>query len=360
MRRSLVAAAAASALLLTAPLPALAGPTAGQASPRTSLVSSQVLMPFNLAHAAGQLYVADGATRKVSRVVGQRLVTVATGQANGDVAGLDVSANGRFVAFTTTNDSHSKTTLEIYGPQGRRVTADLSAHERRVNPDQRVSYGIDNPSQCVRDAFAKAEDAGPATYRGLVDSHPYAVARLGQDWVVADAGGNDLLRVSPSGRVSTLAVLPRQPLRITAAMAKSMGLADCVVGKVYYFESVPTDVEVGRGGWLYVTTLAGGPEDPSFGARSKVYRVNPRTGRAVQIGSGFAGATNLALKGDKVYVAEFYRGRISVLRHGGPRPYVTLKNALSLEAAPRGLYAGTSADFGPNGPVGSGSIVHIR
>ena len=60
----------------------------------------------------------------------------------------------------------------------------------------------------------------------------------------------------------------------------------CTVGHKFYFEPVPTDVEV-HDGLLYVTTLPGGPEDPSLGARGKVYTVDPATGDVTKIGSGF-------------------------------------------------------------------------
>ena len=52
----------------------------------------------------------------------------------------------------------------------------------------------------------------------------------------------------------------------------------CVAGHEYAFEPVPTDVELGPDGWLYVSSLPGGPEDPSLGARGAVFRVSPWTG----------------------------------------------------------------------------------
>lgn len=353
----LLAAAASSALLLTAPLPAVAAAPAR--APRVTTLNTQVLDPFSLAVSRRGTYVADGGTLKVSRLVRGALHTIATGPKGGDVAGLDVSRDGRYLAFTTSNASHSVTNLKVYGPRGSRRTVDLAGYEKRHNPDQNVLYGIAHPSQCVKDAFAKMKDGGPVNYKGHIDSHPYAVAAAGHHWFVADAGGNDLLRVSRRGKVSTVAVLPRQPLTITAAIAKGIGLPGCAVGAVYNFESVPTDVEVGPHGWLYVSTLAGGPEDPSLGARSKVYRVNPWTHRVHQVGSGLAGATNIALRHGRIYVAEFFGGRISVLKNGRPQPVVTLPHALSVESTRSGLLAGTSAPEGPTGPQGTGSIVRI-
>ncbi|MET1006124.1 MAG: ScyD/ScyE family protein [Propionibacteriaceae bacterium] len=349
-KKMLVAAVASSALVLTAPLPAAAGGHHG--APKVTVVNQSVLMPYSLAVSKKGLFVADGATSQVSRVVGSSLKLVSEGPQPGEVAGLDLSKSGRYLAYTYQSYTDGASGLKIVGPRGSSVTADLSTYEQTVNPDRKVHYGVDNPTQCQIDAFASIPDGPPATYTGIVESHPYAVASYGNKWIVADAAGNDLLKVDRKGRISTLAVLPRQPLKITAAIAGGLGLPDCVVGVTYNFESVPTDVEVGRDGWLYVSALAGGPEDPSFGARSKVYRVNPWTGQAKAIGTGIAGATNLALKDGKIYVTEFYTGKISVLKNGKPKPYVELPGALSVEAAKEGLWAGTTV-FGPNGPAGS-------
>lgn len=46
-----------------------------------------------------------------------------------------------------------------------------------------------------------------------------------------------------------------------------LGLDPCFVGRTYWFEPVPTDIEVGRGGQLYVPSLLGGPEGDELGAR---------------------------------------------------------------------------------------------
>ena len=369
---------ASAALALAAPITASAQgwPVAppGQAarvaasaratSHTVTVVNRQVVAPFSLAVHKGQVYVADGGTGRISRLVNGKLQTVATGPSTngGDVSGLDISKNGQYLAFTSTADeSHTKTSLEIRGPFGSRVSADLAGHEAKANPDQKKHYGILNPSQCVKDFFAKnADTVGPVNYYGGKDSHPYAVAAAGGQWVVADAGGNDLLRVTNAGKVSTLAVLPRQALKITPAVAAALGGPTCLAGFTYYFEPVPTDVEVGPGGWLYVSVLAGGPESPAFGARSKVYRVNPRTGHATRVGSNLSGATNIALRGGKVYVAELFAGRISVLKNGRPQTYAPLAGALSVEAAGSRLWAGTLAPTDDEGkPTGPGTIVRI-
>ncbi len=356
MRKKLLSTAvASSALLLMAPLSASAENQT--TAPTVTVVNSDVVAPFSLAVRKGKVYVADGGTGLVSRLVRGKLKTIATGPTNpGDVAGLAVSRNGRYLAYTATVDeSHTKTSLEIRGPLGRRVHADLAGYEARINPDKIRVYGVEKPSKCVADTIGKIPDGPPVTYAGQVDSHPYAVASYGKKWIVADAGGNDLLWVDRHGKVSTAAVLPRQPLYITKTIAKSLGLAACAVGVTYNFEAVPTDVEVGPDGYLYVSTLVGGPEDPSLGARSRVYRVDPATGHSTKVGDKLSGATNLAVdRTGHIYVAELFAGRISVLKDGRPQTYAELPSALSVETGARGsLWAGTLAG------KGQGTIVHI-
>ena len=116
--------------------------------------------------------------------------------------------------------------------------------------------------------------------------------------LVADAGGNDLLRVSKAGPSARSRCFPAQPMKVTKALPYRLGLPKCTVGHKYYFEAVPTDVEV-RGHKAYVTTLPGGPEDPSLGARGKVYRVNLLNGNMKLLAKHFLGATGVAVSTDR-------------------------------------------------------------
>lgn len=361
---------AVTATLAVSALAVAAAPAAqahGQDTTRhwTRTLSSQVVAPFQLALNQGKVYVADGATSMVSRVRSDgSLATVATGPQPGEVAGVDLDRTGRSVAYTWTNHATGSAGLTVKTKGKKAVTADLSGYEATVNPDGNRTYGITPKSDdaCVNGFFEQAT-GGPATYKGIVESHPYAVASLGHgNWVVADAAGNDLLKVDARGHVSTLALLPRQPLKITAEIATNLGMPDCVVGLTYNFEPVPTDVEVDQHGMLWVSTLPGGPEDPSLGARGSVYRVNPWTGKAQRMATGFLGATNLAVaRSGQVYVTELFAGRISTISHGKAKPFAMLNAPLSVEVSGDDLYAGTMAPMDENGvPSGMGSIVKIH
>ena len=326
------------------------------AKPRDPVVkSTAVVAPFNLEAFRGKLYVADGFANTIGVLKGDGSVKTVIPDAVG-AAGIAHSKDGRSFAYTYTEGGPEAITasgLTIVGPRGTRVVADTLAYETAKNPDRKLTYGPKSTDACVVGAL------GPA-YKGLVDSHAYSVVSYRGAWIVADAGANALFKVDKAGKVKTLAVLPAHPYKITAEAAAALGLPDCVVGVTYRFEAVPTDVEVGRDGYLYVTTLPGGPETLALGARGKLWRVNPRTGATREIASGFAGATNLAIGSDgRIYVAEYFAGRISVVKRGKVKPYLTLHNVVALESAGRTLWAGTTVNLDPSLPPVPGTIVKI-
>jgi hypothetical protein len=357
------AAVAATALVAATPVSASANEReqehGHEHAPQATVISDGVVAPFQLAVSRHSVYVADGGTSLVSRIRRDGgLTTVATGPQPGEVAGVAFDPSGRSMAYTSTDYSNGTTQLVVQTGH-QRMTVDLSAFEQEHNPDADVTYGIENPSECVQQAF---EPLGGANMQGGVDSHPYSVASLGHGaWVVADAGGNDLLKVDAQGHVSVIAVLPRQPTVITAEIAAGLGLPDCVAGVTYNFEPVPTDVEVGEHGQLYVSLLPGGPEDPSLGARGSVYRVGLWNGHSTKVAGGFLGATNLALGPDHtIFVAELFGGRISMVRDGHVEPYLDLPGALAVEWGGGHLYASTMAPMDDQGnPAGNGSVVRI-
>lgn len=317
-------------------------------APTVTVLTTAVGAPFNLDVRKGKVLVADAGTQSIGQLKSDGTVKpLITGIAGAE--GVATSADGRYLAYTSTvggpPEGITASGLVITGPRGYHATADTLAFEQAKNLDRKIHYGVKNPSQCVIDEFNRV--GFPVSYTGVVDSHAYSVAAYGKRWVVADAGANALLWVSRSGKISKLAVLPSQPARITAEAAAALGLADCVVGVKYHFEAVPTDVEVGRDGYLYVTTLPGGPEDPSLGARGKVYRVNPWNGKVKEVASGLLGPTNLAISDGKIYVAELFAGRISLVKKGRVSQYVELPGALSVEAGPRGTLYASSGIFGP-------------
>jgi len=361
-----VAVAACSFALTAAPAASAQGGHQGDHPKKwTRTLTTEVLAPFQLAVNHHQVYVADGGTSTVSRLVGGSLQTLASGPPQGEVAGLDVTANGKSFAYTATNYATGETTLTIKTRGVPDVVAHPSEFEQTHNPDGDRTYGLGpNASDCAKGVIEKLTH-GPATYTGVVDSHPYAVASLGNgSWAVAEAAGNDILKVDSHGTISVLAILPAQVTTFTPTMVGALGAPDCLIGESYAFEPVPTDVEVGPSGQLWVSTLPGGPEDPSLGARGSVYKVNPSTGASQRVATGFLGATNLAVSPDgTAYVTELFAGKISrVSRTGQVSTAAWLPNPLSVEVDGGYLYAGTLAPMNPGTGelVGSGSVVQLR
>jgi hypothetical protein len=322
-------------------------------------ISSAYAAPLQFAVQEHSIYVADSALSKLFKV--GRSSPIASGpapssnpEASGDLAG--VAATDDAIAYTTTTADHKDTRLTILS-EGHKKVVSLSTFERRYNPDKRNSYGLVDPNDVSSACKAELTAAHvPLSYRGQYDSHPYAVASLGHgSWAVADAGGNDVLKVDRWGHVSLIAVLPAQPLHVSSAMATALGVQDCG-GVTYRFEPVPTDVEVGPHGKLYVTTLAGGPESPALGARSSVYQVG--WGWTHRIATGFAAATNLAVTpGGCIYVAQLGAGTIARVDDGHGVTVATLPGVAAVEWANGHLYASTApAVTGGSGP---GTIVRL-
>ncbi|WP_243075350.1 ScyD/ScyE family protein [Microbacterium sp. SS28] len=361
--RALAAGVAVAALVLATPVMASAAGKGNHPDPEVR--SDQVVAPFNLALPGSDVYVADGFTGLVGTLQGDgSLAPVAMDQPG--TSGVDLSADGSVLAFTTTvsdfeTGENLESGLNLWGPGDQKVYADTHAYEAANNPDSVNHYGIDNPSDCVADAFASM--GFPYDYMGQIDSHAYSVAAYGDGWVVADAGANALWSIDAEGDVSTLAVLPPQPVVITADMAAALELPECVAGVTYAFEPVPTDVEVAADGSLYVTTLPGGPESPVLGARGSLWKFTPSTGALQKIAGGFLGATNLAIgwKGE-IYVAEYFAGKISVVKKNGKKSdYTPLQNVIAVETAADGtLWAGTTINLDPTLPPVPGTIVQVN
>jgi hypothetical protein len=157
------------------------------------------------------------------------------------------------------------TLLKLRRPGSYRQIADIWAFENENNPDAAAG----NP---------------------LVDSNPVDVYADNGRYVVADAGGNTLLRVSRRGRIRVLALFPNIPT------------PDPFGGPDIPMNAVPTGVVRGRDGAYYVSQLTGFPF-PVGGAN--IFRVDPRTGDYSTYASGFTNAMDLAFGRDgTLYVLE--------------------------------------------------------
>lgn len=338
--RMFIAAGAAVALALAAPATASAAP-----KPVAQQVwSAQVGAPFSLAVSGQRVLVADGGPGVIGQLQPDgSIAPVVTGVPG--LAGLAVRGAWMAYGSSVMDDSSeppviSASGLVVRDPHGATVYADVHAYEVATNPDLGNEYGA--PCQ-----------AGGVT-GGLIDSHVYAVAAYDGAWLVADAGANALFRVTDAGAISTVAVLPPVPLRLTAEAIGMLGLTTCEPGDVFYAEPVPTGVTVDEDGVIYVSTLPGFPgEGASLGA---VWRIDPVTGDAEMVASGLSGATGVAASKGRLYVAELFGAGVSAVVPGEKAtPFANLPGALSVAAGPNGtIWVGTLDLAG-----GPGSIVSV-
>ncbi len=122
------------------------------------------------------------------------------------------------------------------------------------------------------------------------DSNPVGFSRAGLGYVVADAGGNDLLAVTASGKISVIAVFPDRLVDAPSFLPP---------GQIP-MQAVPTSVVRGSDGAWYVSQLTGFPF-PAGAAN--IYRVVPGQPPTVYA-SGLTNVTDLAWSGGQLYAVE--------------------------------------------------------
>jgi hypothetical protein len=289
----------------------------------------------------GTLYIGQSFAGLLTKVSGGASETLATGP------GLDaVSTLGDVVTWGEREGDMEQvfaSRLMQRAGDGTVTSVDVLAWEQANNPDASAEYGFrDLSAECLAQIPPfLLPFVGP--HGGAIDSHVYGSLMLEDVTYIADAGANAVLAVDSAGDISTVAVLPPSSLVATAELAASLGLPECVIGHVFVTEPVPTDVELGNDGWLYVTSLPGGPEDASLGARGSVYRVNPATGEVQLYASGFAGATGLAIAPNgTVFVAELFGNRVSVItKRGEVSTFVELTSPAGIEWQSGRLFVST-------------------
>ena len=359
-RKHFAAATAALALVAAGATTAPAQASVADKPTAKSLVKN-LLSPLSLAVSDdGTVYYSQNfAGTLQSKSPGKKPVTHFQSTKGEEVGAI--SEHHGSVRFATTG---KKKILWGIGGSGKAVKlADLGTYEADKNPDADVPYGFDTISPGCAQQLPTGPEAPPAQYTGIVDSHPYGSAMKGSDTYVADAGANAILRVNGKGKISTVALIPGVPVVITQEIATAVGFPNCTVGLTYVLEGVPTDVELGPDGWLYVSTLTGGPEDGSTGALSKVYKVNPKTGKVKLVAENLMSATGVAVadNGD-VYVAQLFPGDISRIKKGKSvaKSYFGTKLPATVEWTADGLYATSNALVGlEEGQAPKGKVVWI-
>jgi hypothetical protein len=360
--RSLAAAAAALSLAGTAlATTAVAAPSADKAQPETTVLAKKLFSPLSLAvDAEGTRYFSQNFAGLLMRQTpGGKPEVVYQAKKGAEVGAISV--DGSVVTFAVSEGDNAKGTVYRMDAEGT-VTrvAKLHTAEKALNPDGKVRYGFRN----LAASCAKKVKGIPVSYAGVVETHPYATASSGGTTYVADAGANAVFAIDEAGEVSAVGAVPAARVVVSKQAAKAFDLPACVVGKAYYFEAVPTDVEVGPDGKLYVTSLPGGPEDPILGANGAVFKIKPGNGRAKKVVRGLVSASGVAVaeNGD-LFVAELFSGRIVRVKAGSTKvkTYVEAPLPSAVEIGDDGrMYATVSSLVGLEpGQKPKGQLVQI-
>ncbi|HEU4514714.1 MAG TPA: ScyD/ScyE family protein, partial [Nocardioidaceae bacterium] len=253
-----LAAGVAVSLLAAAPA-AVGSQAAGDAS------SAPVARTVAKVSGPRGLDIGPGGTLLVSRANGSFGFVPRSGEHRGEFTrlgrvpagflapALDMNRRGQIFVLTTAGEPGARGAATLYrwtSEEGRTKLADIAAYQQTdVDP-----YDLeDNPTE----------------------SNPYGVAALGNGGaLVADAAGNDLLRVSPDGAITTVAtVMPR-----TVRVPRGLGEDAPPAGTRIPSEAVITSVTVGRDGSYYIGELRGFPATPRT---SQLWRVAPSAEGAI-------------------------------------------------------------------------------
>lgn len=360
---SILAVLAASVTLLSSAPAIQAAPNATAAAPK--VLAKGLLTPLHVsAGYDGSVLVSEQFAGRLTRVTRSGARSVVYENAAWGVAGSDrqrgtiffVESQGAGPMDSRPLAGHIRS-IDTNGKQ--RTFGDLAALETKYNADGGTHYGFRNlPAACA----AKLPPEVPASYKGAVDSHPYGIEVSGKTVYVADAGANSIVSINvTTGKAKTVAVLPPRPHRITAEQAAALKMPSCIVGHTYRFEPVPTDVAIGPDGWLYVSSLPGGPEDPALGARGAVFRVNPHTGKVTLFADRVLSPTGIDVdKDDNVYVASLFGKGVLRISDDDRKQRVLLPAVLAADVDLRGdtLYATVNALPEPN-KAPDGRVVSI-
>jgi hypothetical protein len=198
------------------------------------------------------------------------------------------------------------------------------------------------------------------------DSNPFDVQSLGGSAaLVADAGGNDLLRVDNQGNVTVMAVFPNE-LVSTANIKQLLGCPspspECGLPDFFEAQPVPTSIAVGSDGYIYVGELKGFPAPTN---ESNIWRVSPDANGALcgtspdcvkAFDGGFTSIVDMAFGDDgKLYVAEIDEASWAAVEGFGT-PAGGAINACDLGAGTcyevaDGILALTAITFGNDGSL---------
>jgi hypothetical protein len=259
--RAGLAVALAGALAVAAPaaagtggshsgFPELQGPRGLDISPKGELVVAQSTGEYGVIKESWR-HGKKGKKKSTKRFV--KLGQVAPGFA----PALDMNRRGELFVLTTAGEpgTGGATLYRWTKRTGQKTVADIAAYQAKdIDP-----YDLENVPE---------------------DSNPYGVAALDDgSALVADAAGNDLLRVLPNGKIYTVARVKPREIPVPAGLPPIPdGPPLPPAGTLIPSEAVVTSVTVGKDGYWYIGELRGFPGNPGT---SQIWRVHPRAKNAV-------------------------------------------------------------------------------
>ena len=354
MRRTplIPAAVAAASLLATAFAPA-----ANAAEPVE--VAGGLVSPLSVAVAEdGTVYVSQNFDGKITKVAPGGEPEVVHESPGFELGGVSVAGDTLTFTSTALGGPASAGVWTSVGDAEPVLLADTWAYEKAHNPDGGRKYGIQGLKRSCIKKIPKKMRAGVVAYKGIKESHPYATAIAGDVTYVADAAANAILAVTEAGVVSTAAVLPPVKVKVSKKLRKGMGLPKCTQGKTFKGEPVPTDVEVGPDGNLYVTTLGGGlGEQLPLGA---VHRVVPSTHQVSEMADGLMTPVGLAIAPNGTsYISMLFPSTVVEVPLGGtPTEFAHVDFPGDVELSDGAVYV-TATDLTNEGTPPAGKVLRF-
>jgi hypothetical protein len=177
--------------------------------------------------------------------------------APGFAPALDMNRRGELFVLTTAGEpgTGGATLYRWTKRSGQKVVADIAAYQAKDTDP----YDLEDHPE---------------------DSNPYGVAALDDgSALVADAAGNDLLRVKPNGKIYTVARVKPRMVPVPEGLPSIPDAPPLPpAGTVIPSEAVITSVTVGHDGFWYIGELRGFPGNVGT---SQIWRVHPKAKNAV-------------------------------------------------------------------------------
>lgn len=288
----------------------------------------------------GTVYASQNFMSTITKVApGGEKTDIFADEGQREIGGL--SLNGDVLTFTATQQEGQPLDARVYtltpGDEGldQEEVFDSWAFEKAQNPDGKTKYGVFGLSKSCQKSIPKAQRKFVLPHGGIKESHPYATTSDGTMTYVADAAANAIFAFDQFS-VDTVAVLPPVKVKVTKAVRKGLGLPKCADGKTYKGEAVPTDVEIGLDGNLYVTTLGGAVgEIVPAGA---LYRVST-DGKVTRLADGLMSPTGVALDGTTAFISMLFPGMVlAAPLNGAPTTFAEIPFPGDVEVAGDSVY----------------------